>query len=76
MLLADQRTHLGVAIERRTKLDALGLFRHGLHKLAVNFLFHQHAATRGANFALIDEHAEKRAVYGSFPISVGKENIR
>ena len=34
------------------------------------------ATSSRTNFALIDEHAEERAVDGSFEIGVGKENVR
>ena len=75
LLFADQRAHLGFAFERRAQLDALGLFRHGLDKFGVDFFLDQDAAACGADFALINEHAEERAIDGRFPIGVGEEHV-
>ena len=38
-------------------------------------LLHQDAAAGGADFALIDEDAEERAVDGGFEIGIGEENV-
>ena len=76
MLLADQGTHLCVAIQRRSQLDLLRLLGHGVHKILIDGFLYQDAATSGADFTLIDEHAEKGSVDGGFKICVGEENIR
>src|SRR5262249_15902737 len=70
LLLADKRAHLGITFERSPELDALGFFRHRFNKLRVNPFLHEDAAAGGADFALIDEHAEKCAVNGGFPVCV------
>jgi hypothetical protein len=44
-------------------------------KFLVDRLLHQDAASGGADFALIDEDAEERAVDGGFEIRVGKEDV-
>src|SRR2546428_5091214 len=75
LLFANEWTHLGLALERRTKLDALGLFRHGFDKFGIDFFLDENAAARGANFALIDEHAEECTIDGGFPIGIGKEDV-
>ncbi len=75
LLFADQRTHLGFAIERSTKLNALGLLRHGVDEFRIDFLFDEDAAAGGADFALIDKHAEECAVNGGFPIGAIEENV-
>ena len=76
LLFADQRAHLGFALERRAELDLLRLLGHRLDELLVDRLLHQDAAAGRADFALIDEDAEERAVDGGFEIGVGKENVR
>src|SRR4029077_1936705 len=76
LFLADERTHLRFTLERRAELDTLGLLSHGLDEFRIDFLFDKDAATRGTDLALIDEHAEKRAIDGRFPVGVGKENVR
>ena len=76
LFFADERPHLGVAFERRTELDALGFFGHGFDEFGINLFFDQDAAAGGTDFALIDEHAEERAIHGGFPIGVGEENVR
>ena len=75
LLFADQRAHLGFAIERRAQFDVLGLFGHGIDKLFVDRLLHQDAAAGGTNFALVDEHAEQRAIDGGFEIGIGEKNV-
>ena len=75
LFFADQRAHLGFAIERRTELDLLCFLGHGFDELFVDRFLHQDAAAGGADFALIDEDAEERAVDGGFEIGVGEENV-
>src|SRR5258707_57274 len=75
LLFANERTHLGFAIERGAELNALGLLRHGVDELRIDFLFDEDAAARGADFALIDKHAEERAVNSGFPIGAIEENV-
>ena len=75
LFFADQRAHLGVAFERRTELDLLGLLGHRFDELLVDGFLHQDAAAGGADFALIDEDAEERAVDGGFEISIGEEDV-
>ena len=75
MFLGDERSHLGIALERVAKLDALGLFLHAIHELLEDVLLHEHARAGGANFALVDEHTEQRAVGGGFDVGVGEENV-
>src|SRR5258708_3677776 len=75
LLFADERTHLGFAIERGTKLDTLGLLRHGVDEFRIDFLFDEDAAACGTHFALIDKHAEERAVDSGFPIGAFEENL-
>ena len=53
----------------------LGFFGHGFDKFRIDLLLDKDAAARGADFALIDEDAEQRAVDGRFPIRVGEENV-
>src|SRR5439155_20376179 len=75
LFLADQRTHLGLAFQRRTELDLLGFFGHGLDEVLVDRLLYEDAAAGGADFALIDEDAEECAVDGGFKVSVGEEDV-
>src|SRR6266404_8861355 len=75
LLLADQRSHLGIAIHGRTKLDALGFFCHRFYEFRVNLFLHQDAAARRTNFSLIDEHTEKCAIHSGFPIGVSKKYV-
>src|SRR2546426_6588823 len=75
LLSADQRTHFCFAIEGSTQLDALGFFRHGVDEFRINFLLDEDAAASGANFSLVDEDSEKRAVNGGFPIRAVEENV-
>src|SRR4029077_8285506 len=75
LLLADQRAHLGFALEWGAELDALGFFRHGIHELGIDFLFDKDAAAGRADFALIDKDAEERAVHGGFPIGAIEEDV-
>ena len=75
LLFADQRAHLGVALERRAELDGLGFGRHGFDKLAVDGALDQDAAAGRADFALVDEDAEERAVDGGFEVGVGEEDV-
>src|SRR5439155_9216703 len=75
LLLAHHRPHFRFAFQRSAQLDALGVFRHGFNEFRIDFLFHEDAAARGADFALIDEYAEERAVDGSFPVCALKENV-
>src|SRR5277367_692667 len=75
LFLADERAHFRFAFARRANLDSLGFFGHGLDEFRINFLFDKDAAARRTDFALIDEHAEERAVNGRFPISVGEEDV-
>ena len=75
LLLADQRTHLGFAFERRAELDALSFFGHSFEELGVDFLFDENAAARGTDFALIDKDAEEGAIDGGFPIRAIEENV-
>src|SRR5262249_2217173 len=56
LFLADQRPHLGLALEWWPKLDALGFLGHRVHKFRIDLLFHQNATARGTHFTLIDEH--------------------
>src|SRR6266404_4592755 len=76
LLLADQRAHLGFAFEGGAELDALGFFGHGIHELGIDFLFDEDAAAGRADFSLIDEDTEERAVNGRFPIRAIEENVR
>jgi len=75
LLFADQWTHLRFALQRRAQLDALGFFRHGFHKLWIDFLLDENAAACRTNFALIDEDSEERAVNGRFPIRAIEKDI-
>jgi hypothetical protein len=75
LFLADQRTHFGFALERRTEFDALGFFGHGFDEFGVDFFFDEDTAAGGAHFTLIDEDAKECAVDGGFPVGVGEENI-
>src|SRR5207244_8089747 len=75
LLFAHQRPHLSIALKRRAERDLFRLFRHRINKLLVNRLLHQDAAAGGANFSLIDEYSEQRAIDGSFEVRIGKENI-
>src|SRR5579859_187298 len=76
LFLADQRTHLGFALEGRAELDVLGFLGHGFDEPGVDFFLDQDAAAGGTDLALVDEHAEEGAIDGGFPVGFGKENIR
>ena len=75
LFLADERAHLGFALEGRAELDGLGFRCHGLDKLAVDGPLHQDAAAGRTDFTLVDEDAEERAVDGGFEIGVGEEDV-
>ena len=75
LFFADQRTHLGFAIEWRAEFDFLGFLGHGFDELFVDRLLDEDAAAGGADFALIDEDAEERAVDGGFEIGVGEKDV-
>src|SRR5215472_12634437 len=47
LFFADQRTHFGVAFQRRAELDALGFFGHGFDELGIDLFLHKDAAARG-----------------------------
>ena len=75
MFLANKRAHLGVALARITELDAFGLLLHTVHEFLENVLLHEHARAGAADFALVDEHAEQRAISGGVEVGIGKENV-
>src|SRR6202030_419433 len=75
LFLADERTHLGFAIEGWSDLDLLCFLRHGLHEIPIDRLLHQNAASSRAYFALIDEDSEERPVDGGFKIGVGEKDV-
>src|ERR1022692_2532367 len=75
LFFADQRAHLGFPFERRAKFDLLGFLGHGFDEVLVDRLLHQDTATGGADFALIDEDSEERAVDGGFEIGIGEEDV-
>src|ERR1700675_4533307 len=58
LLFADQRAHFCGTVEWRAEMDAFRFFGHGFDKFGINFLFYQDAAACGADFTLINEHAE------------------
>ena len=63
LLAADQRTHLRRAIERRGRaVIVLRLLDHRVDELLVDRPLDQNAAAGRADLALVDEHAEQRAV--------------
>ena len=53
----------------------LRFFGHRFDELFVDRFFDEDAAAGGADFALIDEDAEERAVDGGFQIGFGEENV-
>src|SRR5207302_1587150 len=67
LLLADQRTQLGFAFERRDELDALGCFGHSYEELGVDFPFDEYAPGCRTDFALIDKDDYGDAVDAGFP---------
>src|SRR5579871_3034530 len=75
LFFADQRAHLGFALERRTELDLFRFLRHGVDEVFVNRFLHQDAAAGGADFALINEDAEERAIDGGFEVGIGEEDV-
>src|SRR5882724_6648988 len=75
LFLTDQRSHLGITIERRAKLDALSLLNHRIDELAVDLLLNQDAATGGTDFSLVDEDAEQGSVDGVLEIRVGEKYV-
>src|SRR5438093_4079826 len=75
LFFADQRAHFRFAIQRCAQLDALGFFRHGVDEFRINSLLDEDAAAGGANFSLVDEDSEKRAVNGGFPIGAIEEDV-
>ncbi len=76
MLFADQRAHLGFAVERRAEPDTFRLLHHRVDELVVDGLLDQDAAARRADFALVDEDAEECAVDGGFEIGIGEKDVR
>src|SRR6185437_1492370 len=68
--------HLGFALQRRAKLDGPGLLCHGINEFVVDRLLNQDATAGGTDLALVDEHAEQRAVDGGFEIGVRKKYVR
>src|SRR5215472_4391048 len=72
---ADERAHFRVAIERRAEANGLRLGGHRFHEFRIDGLFHQDAAARRTDFALIDEDAEERAVNGRLEIRVGEKDV-
>ena len=75
LLLADQRSHLGVAFEWRPDLDCFRFLGHGLDEFFVDGFLDQNAAARGTDFTLIDEYAKERAINGVFEVGVGEEYV-
>ena len=75
LFLADQRAHLGVAIERRAQLDLFRFLGHGIDEFLVNRLLDQDAAACRTDLALVDEDAEQRAVDGGLEIGVGEKDV-
>src|SRR5580658_5141380 len=75
LFFTDERTHLCFALAGRTEFDALRFLGHGFDEFGIDFLFDKDPAACGADFALVDEHAEECAVDGGFPIGIGEENV-
>src|SRR5271170_683747 len=75
LLLADDRTHFRLAIERRAQSDGLRLCRHCLDKFRIDFLLDENPTACRAHLALIDEDTEERAVYGGLPIGVCEKDV-
>jgi len=73
LFFADERAHLGFAIERRTEFDLLGFLCHRLDEVLVDRFLYENAASGGADFALIDEHAEESAVDGGLESASAKK---
>src|SRR5205823_3574740 len=62
LVAADDRAHFRVAVHARSDLDRPGLVDHGVDEFPVDRPLHQNPAAGGTDFALVDEHAEERAV--------------
>src|SRR5207245_11588424 len=75
LLARDERAHLGLAFDPRPQADALGLLDHRVQHLLVDGPLHEHAAARRADLALVDEHAEERAVHRGLEIGVSEEDV-
>src|SRR4029077_12774686 len=75
LVLADQRSHFRVSIERCAQLDGFGLRGHGIDKFLVDRLLHQNTDSSGTPLALINEYAEECAVDCGFEIRIGEENV-
>ena len=76
LLFADQRPHLGIAIERGPSLIFFAFSAIASTKFLVDRFLHQDAAAGGADFALVDEDAEQRSIDGRFEVRIGKKDVR
>src|SRR6202453_320748 len=76
LILAHQRAHLGLALERWPETNCFCFCAHRFHEFRIDGLLHQDAATCRADFSLIDENTEERSVNRRFEIRVGKKYVR
>src|SRR5439155_20109059 len=75
LVAADDRAHFRVAVDAPSDLDRPGLVAHGVDEFPVDRPLHQNPAAGGTDFALVDEHAEERAVDRRLEIGVGEKDI-
>src|ERR1700690_4209977 len=76
LVFTNEGAHFCFAIQRRAQSDGIRFGGHRFDKLAVNRLLDEDAAASGANFSLIDENAEERAINRGFEIGIRKKYVR
>src|SRR5262245_14155934 len=76
LLAADQRAHFCRSIERRADRNRLRLLDHRVEEFPVDRALHENPAAGGADFTLVEEDAEQRALDGHLEIRIRKKDIR
>ena len=76
MLLRNQRTGLGLLIERTTELDVSGALDQIVDKLLGDGLLHNQASARRADLTGVQERSIEGIVQSSFVVSVGEDDVR
>src|SRR5262249_17993822 len=76
VFFADERSHLGFAIERISKADSRCQVLHASDELLKKILLNENSRAGRADLALVDKDAEKRAINGRVEIGIGKEDVR
>src|SRR5262249_59887241 len=76
LLAADEPPHFRLPVKGWPDRNGLRLLDHRVEKRPVDRTLHQDAAARGADFALVEEDAEQRALDRDAEIGVGEEDVR